>query len=82
MNVARPCSLDEQYPDFYSCFVEILPTFAWQEEMLEAWAISRRCRVRQEGGNWIADALSEAEEEWLDQHGIRFEKSIYALDVD
>ena len=57
--------LDEQYPDFYASFVTILPHFDWQIELLEEWMMGR-LYVKKQGGAYIADGLSEADEAWLE----------------
>lgn len=59
---------------WYGSFIEILPVFAWQEEMIAEWAADTCGRIREEGGNWITEVLSEAEEEWLRARLIRFDR--------
>jgi hypothetical protein len=73
--------LDEQYPDFYASFVTILPHFDWQIELLEEW-MRGRLYVKKQGGTFIADGLSEADEEWLEYYRIDHETVPYAVDVD
>jgi len=73
--------LDELYPDFYSSFVTILPHFDWQIEELEEWMKGRQY-VKKQGGAYIADGLSEADEDWLRAHCIAYETVTYAVDVD
>jgi hypothetical protein len=79
LTVAHSSRLEELYPDFNASFVEIVPTFAWQEELLAEWSKVRRYRIKQQGGNWIADSLSEVEEEWLRKHCIQFYMVPYCI---
>ena len=73
--------LDEQYPDFYASFVTILPHFDWQIEQLEEW-MKGRPYIKKQGGAFIADGLSEADEEWLDYYRIEHTTVTYAVTVD
>ncbi|HEV2656767.1 MAG TPA: hypothetical protein VGU68_05300 [Ktedonobacteraceae bacterium] len=73
--------LDEQYPDFYASFVTILPHFDWQIELLEEW-MGGCSYVKKQGGTFIADGLSEADEEWLKYYCIAYEPVFYAVNVD
>lgn len=82
LGVAHSLRLHELYPDFYTSFIELSLMFDWQEALLAEWATSCCPRIRKEGGNWIADSLSQAEEMWLAVHGIKFQAISYGLDVD
>jgi len=57
--------LDEMYPEHFTSHIEISPHFQWQINDLIEYLCGHR-DIRREGVLFLADGLSEADEQWLD----------------
>ncbi len=57
--------LDEMYPEHFTSHIEISPHFQWQIDDLIEYLCGHR-NIRREGVLFLADGLSEADEQWLD----------------
>ncbi len=67
--------LAERYPDFYRPSYILYPDPSCLCPFF-AWASSRNPRIHPEGSIWVAEALSDAETEWLHLHGVGIEEFI------